>query len=98
MRTERAEMITSLDETIESRIHEMTAQIFILEAVQRLLDTAKRIGESARLEDYPAVRSELVRLKSRCDSLMITVANYEASYGRECLTLLHQGGGYENEY
>ena len=84
----------TLDETIETRIHEMTAHIFILEAVQILLDTAKQIGESVRLEDYPAVRSELLRLKSRCDSLMITVASYEASYGRECLTLLHQEGGY----
>lgn len=83
----------TLDSAIETRIQEMTAQIFILEAVQILLDTAKQIGESVRLEDYPAVRSELLRLKSRCDSLMITVASYEASYGRECLTLLHQGGG-----
>lgn len=88
----------TLDSAIETRIQEMTAHIFILEAVQRLLDTAKRIGESARLEDYPLMRSELVRLKSRCDSLMINVTSYEASYGRECLTLLHQEGGYENEY
>ena len=82
------------DETIETRIHEMTAHIFILEAVQILLDTAKQIGESVRLEDYPAVRSELLRLKSRYDSVMILVASYESSYGRECLTLLHQEGGY----
>lgn len=84
----------TLDETIETRIHEMTAHIFILEAVQILLDTAKQIGESVRLEDYPAVRSELLRLKSRYDSVMILVASYESSYGRECLTLLHQEGGY----
>ena len=51
---------TKLDEAIE----EMTAQIFILEAVQKLL------GEAMRAEDYPVVRSELVRLKSRCDSLV----------------------------
>lgn len=87
----------TLDSAIETRIQEMRAQIFILEAVQRVLDTAKRIGESARLEDYPLMRSELVRLKSHCDSVMIIAASYESSYGRECLTLLHQGGGYENE-
>ena len=83
----------TLDSAIETRIQEMRAQIFILEAVQRVLDTAKRIGESARLEDYPLMRSELVRLKSHCDSVMIIAASYESSYGRECLTLLHQGGG-----
>ena len=87
----------TLDSAIETRIQEMRAQIFILEAVQRVLDTAKRIGESARLEDYPLMRSELVRLKSHCDSVMIIAASYESSYGRECLTLLHQGGGDENE-
>lgn len=87
----------TLDSAIETRIQEMRAQIFILEAVQRVLDTAKRIGESARLEDYPLMRSELVRLKSHCDSVMIIAASYESSYGRECLTLLHQGGSYENE-
>lgn len=88
----------TLDEAVETRIQKITAHIFILEAVQRLLDTAKRIGESARLEDYPLMRSELVRLKSHCDSVMIIAATYESSYGRECLTLLHQEGGYENEY
>ena len=53
-----------LDEAVETRIQGMTAQIFILEAVKKLL------GEATRAEDYPVVRSELVRLKSRCDSLV----------------------------
>lgn len=89
----------TLDEAIEIRIQEMGEQIFLLESVQNLLDTAKRIGEATKAENYGVLRSELVRLKSRCDALIIIAASYESSYDHNAINLLFsdQGGGYENE-
>lgn len=88
-------MISNIDGALQVRIHELHTQSEALKAAITIAESAIRIGDATRAEDYPAVRSELLRLKSRCDSLMIIAATYEALFDSHAIKLLFSNeGGY----